>query len=237
MKKLISVLLSLALCCLLIPAVAETATLAGTWYISGAQSDGMEIQVVDPSAITVTINDDGTFAMSVPSMGVTQEGTWELGDGAINLLAGEETSAFQIDGDELLYDVGTAVIHLSRTPAEPVALPAVIGVESVEAFNGTWAPAAIVSYGLYGALTEEAAAGYSTLVIENGHVSLVSGGIEMGAYDFTLADGILSAQDSSFFTTDMSLILREDGALYYITVAQMGGMKIETTLIYAPVAE
>ena len=64
MKKLIAVILSLALCCLLIPAVAEETPVAGTWYIVSANAQDQDFQVVDPEGITVTINDDGTFSIT-----------------------------------------------------------------------------------------------------------------------------------------------------------------------------
>ena len=92
MKKLISVFLALTLCCALIPAVAEEASLAGTWYISRAQADGMDIRVIDPEAMVLTVSEDGTFTLTVSSFGVTQTGTWKVEDAALKLIIDEENT-------------------------------------------------------------------------------------------------------------------------------------------------
>ena len=125
MKKMIAVILSLALCCLLIPAVAEDGSLTGTWYIKSANKDGVDIQVVDPEGITVTVNEDGTFSMSAGSASVS--GTWIAADSVITMTAGEDNATeFTIDGDELVWDMDGTVVYLSRTPAEKTEGPAAV---------------------------------------------------------------------------------------------------------------
>lgn len=232
MKKLISVILALALCCMLIPAVAEDVSLTGTWYISHAESNGTPLQIVDPEAITVTFAENNECTMAVPSFNLTQTGSWALdGDKVVITMPseedGEESSTdFQIVGEELIYDLNGNSVYLSRTPAEPMALPAVVPAESVDAFSGTWLPKAQMSTGLYGELTAEQLAGVAVVSIDGEKIhSLFDAGdgklTEIGAYEFTFEDGVLKAEDNVLFPSKLTVSLLEDGTLQYRTIMQM----------------
>lgn len=222
MKKLIAVILSLALCCLLIPAVAEDGSLAGTWYIKSANKDGTDIQVVDPEAITVTVNEDGTFLMSAG--GASVSGTWVAADSVITMTAGEDNATeFTIDGDELIWDMNGTLVSLSKTPGKKSEGPAAVTAESADAFDGTWIPKAQLMYGLYAELPEEQAAMLAVMKIEAGKISsLYSNGeggfIDMGTYGASLTDGKLTFEDSSMIPFKGVLTLLEDGRLLYETI-------------------
>ena len=61
MKKVISVLLALALSLMMLPAFAEGADYTGTWYIQRGVSGEETLDVVDPEGITLELREDGTF--------------------------------------------------------------------------------------------------------------------------------------------------------------------------------
>ena len=237
MKKLISVILSLVLCSLLIPAVAENASLAGVWYVTRAEVSGAEVQVVDPDAIKLTVSEDGTFTMATGNYGQIQSGTWALEGSVLSLTVGEETIAFGISGDELVMDMNGAVVYLSRTLSESVALPIIFLADSLEAFDGTWIPAAQISSGLYMPISAETAAG-SKLVIENGRISVLYDDgtgqfVESGVYEGAYEDGIMNAEDNSFMPTKISVSLREDGSLFFDSAIMMGeDVAMEMTIVY-----
>ena len=109
MKKMISTILALALCCLLVTAVADEASPVGTWYIGRAMSDSIEIQVVDPEAIVLTVNEDNTFTLE--TAGMSASGTWTFEDSAITLTPegteNQEPAVFKLQDGELLYEIGT----------------------------------------------------------------------------------------------------------------------------------
>ena len=242
MKKLISLFLALILCCALIPAGAEDVSLTGTWYMAGATAEGTEIQVVDPEAITLTINEDGTFLLTASSYGASQEGTWTVADSVLSLKAQDQTTDLQISGDSLEINMGTTVVSLSRTPAEAAPFPAPVVAESADAFNGIWIPCAQVTSGMYAKMPEEAIAQYGKISIDDGKVSVLydSGSGEYVTaitYETAFADGILTGEDSSTIPTRMSLFFLEDGSLCFDTIMSFGeGASIGMSVIYLPEA-
>ena len=238
MKKVVSVILALVLCCLLVPAVADETVPAGTWYIGSASSDDTEIQIVDPEALLLVVNEDNTFTLT--AMDMTVSGTWTIEDSALVLTLSQQEGEEQQDptvlkyeGGDLLYSMGATVVHLSQTPAEPVELSPAVEAESADAFSGGWKPVATIAYGLYGAINETQAA---SLLIENGKLSLLlSDGSKMvsyGEYEVAFADGVLTAEDASFGSSSITLSLREDGSLFYHTVTDFGEGKLDITYVY-----
>lgn len=237
MKKLIAVILSLALFCLLIPAVAEEASPAGTWYLKAASKDGADIQVVDPEGIVVKVNEDGTFAIIVG--GVTRNGTWTREDASVftMALAEDDKTEFTLDGEELVFELTGSIVRMSRTPGEKPEGPAAVAAESADAFEGTWVPFAQLEYGLYAELSEEEKAGHATVQIGDGKVrSLFSNGeggfSELAAYEASVADGKLTFEDSAFIPFKAVLTLLDDGTLLYETTMDMGGAEMTIGYIF-----
>lgn len=238
MKQLIAVILSLALFCLLIPAVAEEASPAGTWYLKAASKDGADIQVVDPEGIVVKVNEDGTFAIIVG--GVTRNGTWTREDSSVftMALAEDDKTEFTLDGEELVFELTGTIVRMSRTPGEKPEGPAAVAAESADAFEGTWIPFAQLEYGLYAELSEEGKAGYATVQIGDGKVrSLFSNGeggfSELAAYEASVADGKLTFEDSAFIPFKAVLTLLDDGTLLYeTTMFSDDGESVTIGLIY-----
>ena len=242
MKKILSVILVLAMCCVLIPASAEDAPLAGTWYLTKGLNGEQELCVVNPEAITVTLNEDGTALLTVAAYNVSRECTW-TSDGSVLTLEtgveGEEPVTMTVEGDALVFSLGTSTAYLSRTPAEPFTLPGAAAAESAEAFDGTWIPYAQVAMGLYYPMSEAEIAAATVPVIANGTITVHYSGddgqlIPANVYEGTFADGVLTVEDHSLDgmvsmggeavdgTTYMTLSLLEDGSLRYDTVSVMG---------------
>ncbi len=241
MKKILSLLLMLSLCALAVPAAAETADLTGTWYISTAHEGETEVQVVDSDAIVLTVNEDGTFVLAANAVGAEATGTWALDGDQLVLTNTDDgqTTEFTVTDDGLTFQMNTSTLVMSRTPQEPVALPAAVPADDAAAFNGTWVPHAQVVMGLYSVLSEEEAAASGALQIEDGTINLLGyteeGTPYVGAtYETAFADGALTYTDDTFFSTVTTIPLREDGTLFYHSVISMEEASMETLLIYAP---
>ena len=233
MKKLISLFLCLTLCCLLIPAVAEDASPVGTWYMTRAEKDDLEIKVTDNEGITLVMNEDNTFTMTIKGIGSASSGTWSFADGKLTVTVDGESTELALNDGELLYEMEGASIYLSQTPAEPFALSPAAPAESADAFNGDWTPYAEVAYGMYGVLPPDTVNEAGSLKIQGGKITVLYGTTEAAAYDTELKDGSLYAEDNTYFPTSMTATLLEDGTLDYNTVMQMGeGQAIEMALIY-----
>ena len=241
MKRIIAFFLILSLCAALIPAVAEDSSLVGTWYVTAAKIDNMEVQVIDPEVITLTLNEDGTFVRAIASLGLSDAGTWSSTESVLSLTSDNQTTEVRIVGDTLDYVVDTDTYTLSRTPAEPVSLPAAVAAESMDAFNGTWTPYAAITSGLYMILDDENVAVFGRIQIENGSISFLfdSGNGEYaadGPYEGTFADGILTMHDNSALPTTNTFALMEDGSLNITTIIDNNaGETMELIMIYRPV--
>ena len=74
MKKLVSLIIALAMLCLMVPAMAEETLPTGEWYLISVSAEGTQ---VDPAVfgmeMTLTLNEDGTCTMVSEE---TEEGTW-----------------------------------------------------------------------------------------------------------------------------------------------------------------
>ena len=231
MKKVISVLLALALSLMMIPAFAEGADYTGTWYIQRGVSGEETLEVVDPEGITLELREDGTFAMN--TAGITAEGTWTVGEDGVVLTVDGTPTTLRVEGEELVLDSAGAVAYLGRTPATPKELPAPLTVTEVEAFNGTWVPVAQISSGLF-AKIDPATSQLGEVVIENGMVKTTADGYETEPAEFTFADGVQSGEDTSIIPTQMSMTLLEDGSLCYRMTVTLGEITMPVILICAP---
>lgn len=238
MRKILSVMLTLALCCMLIPAVAEDASLAGTWYLVKGANGDQELQVVDPEAISVVLHEDGTALLSMAAYGVSKECTWSAADSVLTLdsgVEGEDPMTLAIEDGQLAFSLGASKAYLSRTAAEPFVLPEAVTAESAEAFNGTWIPFAQMAMGLFYTMSEEEIAAAGILELDNGKITVNYIGedgqaIPANVYEGSFADGLLTAVDESFGTSTMTVTLLEDGSLRYDTVSILGTFTFFYTL-------
>ena len=234
MKKMISMVLALALCLMLVPAVAEEASVVGTWYLSRAESSQAAIDVVDPEGIVFIFAEDGTCALNIKAYGATQEGTWKQEGSSVTITIQDQPQTFELKDGELVYAMGNETAYLSRTPGEAVAIPAAIQAESAEAFNGQYTVVGQLTMGLYAHIPEEMAAAMGVLSIENGKASVLMDGTAMQETEFAFENGVLTAEDNSVLPIKSVLTLMENGNLCFTTIIEQGGMSVEMSYIYAP---
>jgi hypothetical protein len=143
MKKLIILILSLLLACVMTCALAEEAALTGTWYLVEAHAGET---VMNPAAmsmnLTITLNEDGTVQTTTGQGDTTMEktGVWVLTDDGISVTVEDETEEFAYADGYLTADLGGVMGYFSQEEpvAEEVTLPAAIAAESEEQFLGTW---------------------------------------------------------------------------------------------------
>ena len=109
MKKMISLFLVFCMAVLLVPALAESADITGTW-------------TADYSGYTVSLNLDanGTFSMGVSGMGST-EGTWALEGEALSLTAQGQTIVYDVKDGKISASQGDETIEFTRASAEEAA--------------------------------------------------------------------------------------------------------------------
>ena len=104
MKKLISLILVFCMTIMLVPALAESADIAGEWAGSYAGQD-----------IPMTINADGTFSMN------GTEGTWVLEGEILSMTAQGQTMVFTYIDDVITFSQEDITIEFMRAAAEEAA--------------------------------------------------------------------------------------------------------------------
>jgi len=104
MKKLISLILVFCITIMLVPALAESADIAGEWAGSYAGQD-----------IPMTINADGTFSMN------GTEGTWVLEGEILSMTAQGQTMVFTYKDDVITFSQEDITIEFMRAAAEEAA--------------------------------------------------------------------------------------------------------------------
>ena len=239
MKKLISILLALALCCMMIPAMAESDSMAGVWYIGRATINGEPVVVYDPEAVTVTLVEDGTGVLTVLSLNQQIECTWAYADSVLTLSAeGQEDLKLPVVDGEIELAQDPMVLYLTRTPDDtPVDIPGTLTAESADAFNGTYVPSKMIMMGLL-VNAADAVSGTGSLAnmkIEGEKVSFLYEGMDPDVKDFTFENGVLTnMEDLMVYKTTSTLSLLEDGSVLYTLLTEAAGMSYLTTIFYAP---
>ena len=104
MKKLITLILVLCMAIMLVPALAESADIAGEWVASFAGN-----------AIPMTINADGSFSMN------GFEGTWILDGETLTMTAQGEAIVFTYKDDVISVSQQGETIEFTRAAAEEAA--------------------------------------------------------------------------------------------------------------------
>ena len=161
MKKLISILLALALCCMMIPALAEDG-ITGDWY---GEYSGMVMKL--------TLNEDGTAAMEVSGMDMGSNAGWTLdGDRFTLTVDGTPTEGTYTDGSIQLPEYeGGPIVAFGRDPIEGF-IPAEVNPEAAaEDYDGTWESTYGSFDGLIMGLSGESR---ETITIEGGKVTLLN---------------------------------------------------------------
>ena len=104
MKKLISVILVFCMAVMLVPALAESAGVAGDW-----------IGRYESYEIPLTVGADGTFSMN------GTEGTWVLEGENLSLTAQGQTMVFTFKDDMITFSQENVTIEFTRAAAEEAA--------------------------------------------------------------------------------------------------------------------
>lgn len=145
MKKLLAMLLALAML-LGCTALAETTVdYTGTWVLTGAEADGV---LMGPSMLsmlgldmTLVVAEDGTVIMT--TMGMEETGTWALTENGIAISDGIETLEFVYQDEILATEQQGAVMMLTREGAAPAVIEettvaTVLANVEPPAFEGAW---------------------------------------------------------------------------------------------------
>ena len=239
MKKLISVLLALVLCCMMIPAMAESDSMAGVWYIGHATINGEPVVVYDPEAITMALLEDGTGVLTITAAGAQTECKWTYADSTLTMtVEGQGDLEYPVVDGEIKLSQAPVDFYMTLTPDDtPVDLPAAMEAESVEAFNGKWDPSKTIAYGILANVADifSGTNSVASLQIEDGKVSFVLEDTEPTTIECTLENGVLAGTDA--YGSAATFTLLEDGSLMY-TYSQ-GGMAglFPSTYFFVPAEE
>lgn len=143
MKKILSLLLALAMM-LGCVAFAEGVDYVGTWVLTGAESDGVQMGPSTLAAIgmdmKVVVNADGTVTLSM--MGMEEGGTWAATENGIAITDSTETVEIAYQNEMLLMNQSGVNMMLTREGAAPAiaeaeGATALAGVDPA-AFEGQW---------------------------------------------------------------------------------------------------
>lgn len=231
MKKLISLILSLCLVCMLIPAMAD-ADVTGVWYMHTMKQGDVEMEA---SAIgmnvTLTLNADGTGTMAM--MGQGSDATWTLdGDKITVTVADSPAVEGTFDGTTITLtqetESGVASMAFTREEVKAVELAPVKTTATAEEFEGEWTCAYVDVAGMIidaqTAYAAAAASGTETgslpvLKIENGKMTMsgnesTSAMLGGNAVELTYADGAMTYAVSFGETSiEFKCVILEDGML------------------------
>lgn len=210
MKKLLAVLLSMtlllsSLCC---GALAEAADITGEWYAS-----------LFGITMTMTVNEDGTYLLSLPGEEDTT-GAWTLNDSSLVLDPGTDNeAAFAYDGESLSANFDDVDFIFTREPVAAFEPAAARTDAALEEFAGVWGTTLIDMMGMQ---LEPAMAGLTlTATIDGTNVTLL---LDMGdagsdelAGEAVFADAMLTLGEEPETEDDEAAIwqlaLLEDGSM------------------------
>lgn len=143
MKKLLSLLVALMMLlgCM---AFAEGVDYTGTWVLTGAVAEGMEMGASTLSMLgmdmTLVINADGTMTLTL--MGMEEAGTWTVAENGININDGTEDTLVTYQDEVLSIVSEDETMLFTREGAAPAIAeaPAVVVLANVDpaAFEGEW---------------------------------------------------------------------------------------------------
>ena len=126
MKKTVALLLALMMSCMLIPVMAED-SITGEWYASF-----MGV------AITLTVNEDGSFQMALPGQDPTV-GTWTLEGDQFTMTADDTPVVGTVTAEGITASDGGMELFFTREPIAEITVSEVKAAETVEEFYGDWA--------------------------------------------------------------------------------------------------
>ena len=126
MKKLVSMILALALCCAIAPSMAD-GDLTGEWYASFA---GVPM--------TMTINADGTVTMSSPNKQGSASGTWKLEGDQLSITENGSTTTATVSNEGIKLSSGGMDMLFTREPVAAITVAEVKTDAAAADFQGEW---------------------------------------------------------------------------------------------------
>lgn len=215
MKKLVSIIIALALILTLSFCMAEAQDLTGEWYAS-----------VFGAAVTLVVNEDGTCSMLLPGE-EPSEGTWVVeGDQFIVNKGLEDETVVTIGEGILTMGDEDFSMEFTREPIAAIEVAAVVAAENINDFDGTYEASLVVipmdDQNMIVDMASAMAEGFGellgvdkdlSLVIENGSVAVFG----KEAQTFTFADGKLNipSPDAETPALEQNIELLEDGTVAY----------------------
>ena len=222
MKKIIAILLAMALC--RGAALAEEADITGEWFATEITMGELSFNPVNMGVeMSITLNADGTTV--VQAAGEKLDGTWVKENGSAAVTTDGKTMIFTpVDGKLVTEDSGAYLIFEREKPEAERYVPAEPMTDAtMEDYNGVWDA---VLADVMGMQTSVAAMGMSMqFVVSDGQVMVVEGVGEEATYGETtgiVENGTLKIQSEG---NELSLQLCQDGVL--VLVQDMGeGMTV-----------
>lgn len=171
MKKLLSLLLTLAML-LGCTAFAEGVDYTGTWVLTGAEAEGVQM---GPSTLAMigldmklVLTADGNLTLS--TMGLEETATWVATENGIAITDNEGTMEVLYQNEMLLLEDAGALLMLTREGAAPAVAEATGPVAQAgvpeEAFEGQWLMTGISMMGME--LPADQLGMYMAFVLDNG---------------------------------------------------------------------
>lgn len=216
MKKGLSVLVALAmLLTLAVPVLAEAASVAGVWTMTGMISSGVEI---DPASMgmemSMELAEDGTGTLT--AFGIGSEVTWTFDGATLDVTDPDGTVSFElqedgtlradISGMETIWSFGV----VDSTEEAPVETPAVATDVEDGAAVGVWQ---LVSASTANIAVDLQAMGLEILIefAEDGTCTMTTNGVsETGAWT---QDGANISMTDDASGTELVFQMLEDGTL------------------------
>ena len=230
MKKGLSVLVALAmLLTLAVPVLAEAASVAGVWTMTGMISSGVEI---DPASMgmemSMDLAEDGTGTLT--AFGVGSEVTWTFDGATLDVTDPDGTVSFELQEDGTLRaDIsGMETIWSSGAADSPEAAPVETPAVATDVEDG----AAVGVWQLVSASTANIAVDLQTMGLEiliefaeDGTCTMTTNGVsETGAWT---QDGANISMTDDASGTELVFQMLEDGTL----LVDLQGMQMIFTYV------
>ena len=234
MKKGLSVLVALAmLLTLAVPVLAEAASVAGVWTMTGMISSGVEI---DPASMgmemSMELAEDGTGTLT--AFGIGSEVTWTFDGATLDVTDPDGTVSFElqedgtlradISGMETIWSSGAANSTEEAPEAAPVETPAVATDVEDGAAVGVWQLASASTANI---AVDLQAMGLEILIefAEDGTCTMTTNGVsETGAWT---QDGANISMTDDASGTELVFQMLEDGTL----LVDLQGMQMIFTYV------
>lgn len=215
MKKLISLILILCMACMLVPAMADAAV-TGDWYLKTMKMGDTEYDAAAMGySMAMTLNEDGSVVMNVPSSGEST-GTWTLDGENITVDIDGMPASGPVAEDSITLEADGQVMVFTREAPVAITVADVKAAEAAEDFYGSYTAAYI---DMAGSMMDVAAMGYPTGVTITAEAFDVNPASEEDMFALTLGMMALTPADM------------EDGALKMTSATNPEGIDAKLEML------